>query len=102
MPDKLDLKDVERVELTIKKSLGAENATSLGAENTEALSCFACFCTEGCMSSLGSVCSMADAVANDPQVAQALITLHDRSVAVLGEEGTAKGLQGRSKQAILR
>jgi hypothetical protein len=90
------LAEIERVQLSV-------NRVFEGTE-TEAipLSCFACFCTEGCMSSLGSVCCMHEAAEYDREVAQALVTLHDRAVEVLGEDGMARALRGRAGQAIIR
>jgi hypothetical protein len=65
------------------------------------LSCFACFCTEGCLSSLGSVCTAA-LQGRDPAIDQALVLLNNRAIEVLGEEGTAKALRSRLGDAILR
>jgi hypothetical protein len=96
---RIRLADIQRCELSITKALEGVPTTT----TARAVSCFACFCTEGCISSLSSSCTVEAATADrDPAVVQAICTLHDRAVAVLGEEGAAAALRSRVPQAITR
>jgi hypothetical protein len=96
---KLNLADIQRVELNISKAL--ESAGSDVAPVASSTSCFGCFCTNGCISSFSCFGTVSASLADqDPEVVNALITLYRRGVAMLGEEGAVRALRSRIPQAI--
>lgn len=93
------LGDVKRVQLTIDRAMeGYDGTEKLAAGG---ISCFGCFCTSSSISSVSSICTAAQTI-EDQEVLAAMVTLHDRAVAVLGEEGAAKALRSRAPSAIVR
>jgi hypothetical protein len=92
----LKFSDVQRVQLSIEKARAEAGAdVQAGAK-----SCFACFCTKGCISSLSSACTVAQAADLSPEVASALVQLHDEALKVLGEDALKVALASRMNQGI--